>query len=176
MCFRRVTLSRVIMWKFKFSRVNLEKHLWAEHVTVYFYQANIFDRHIYCVGSLESSPNTPVPEKSSDVEIYLELLFSVQQSQRSVVLQHSCPGGQVLLPVLPPALLEQRSEHHHTAMSAGRSARGALPATETFIFLMSPTETTSFVDKRCPISDLAPCYLWVIIKSFLKLKIFSPTK
>lgn len=120
--------------------------MWAEYVTVYFYQANIFDRHIYCVGSLESSSNTSVPEKSSDLEIYLELLFSMQQSQRSVVLQHGCPGGQMLLPVLLPALLGQHSEYHCTAKSAGRSAIGALPATETFVFLMSPTERTWFVD------------------------------
>lgn len=125
--------------------------MWAEYVTVYFYQANIFDRHFYCVGSLKSSPNTPVPEKSSDLEIYLELLFSVQQSQRSVVLQQSCPRGQMLLPVLLPALLEPRSGHHCTATSAGRSARGALPATETFIFLTSPTERASSGDKCCPI-------------------------
>lgn len=150
--------------------------MWAEYVTVYFYQANIFDRHIYCVGSLESSPNTPVPETSSDLEIYLELLFSVQWSQRSVVLQHNCPGGQMLLPMLLPALLEQHSEHHCTATSAGRSARGAVPATETFIFLTSPMERTLFWRQTSSISNLLSCYLWVTVKSFLRLKIFSRAK
>lgn len=137
-------------WKFKSSRANQEKLLWAVYITVYFYQANIFDRHIYCVGSLESSPNTPVLEKSSDLEIHSESQLSARQSQRSAALRHSPAGGQVLL----PALLERHPEHHRTAMSAGRWARGALPATETLLFLTSPVERASFVDKHCLMSGL----------------------
>lgn len=119
-------------------------------VTVYFYQANIFDRHIYCVGSLESSPNTPVLKKSSDLEIYLESQLWERQRQRSAVLRHSCPRGQVLL----PALLGRHPEHHCTARSVGRGVRGALPATEMLFFLANPTERVSFLDKCCPMSDL----------------------
>lgn len=141
-------------WKFKSSRANQEKRLWAVYITVYFYQANIFDRHIYRVGSFESSPNTPVLEKSSDLEIHSESQLSARQSQRSVALRHSPPGGQVLLPALLPALLERHPEHHRTAMSAGRWARGALPATETLLFLTSPVERASFVGKHCLMSGL----------------------
>lgn len=77
----------------------------AVYVTVYFYQANIFDRHIYCVGSLESSPNTPVTGKNSDLEIYLESWLSVQQSQRSVML----------LPALLPTLLDRLPVHSNVS-------------------------------------------------------------
>lgn len=96
-------------------------------------QANIFDRHIYCVGSLESSPNTPVLEKNSDLEIYLESQLSVGQSQRSVALGRGRPGGRLLL----HALLEWHPKHHRTARSMGRWARGSLPAAETLLFLAS---------------------------------------
>lgn len=72
------------------------------YVTVYFYQANIFDRHIYCVGSLESSPNTPVLEKSSDLEIYLEIAaFGAAEPEVSGAATQP-PRGPGAAPRAPP--------------------------------------------------------------------------